>query len=196
MKKILFYIFHFALIFCLQLYLFLNSGLDIKYIPILTEIKEDVLFNSPIKHYMVFTGINTGYGFYGVNVATNKYFFIELLDKNKKVIENIEVNDFKTANSFSRFETSTSWIYNFHVETEELENKIKKNKAKKKYCEIRKDYEKKIYKYIGLYYAKKNSNCKFYNIKLATVVPPNIWEQKLEKNNIYVIKELSFKISK
>lgn len=196
MKKVIYFLFHLSLISCLQLYLFLNFGLEIKYTPVLSEIKEDVIYEFPIKHYMVLSGVNTGYGFYGINVATNKYFFVELLNKNKKIINKIEVSDFNTSNSFSRFDSSTSWIYNFNIETQELEKKINKSKEKKKYCEVRNEFESKLYKYIGLYYAKKNPECLYYNVKLVTVVPPNIWEQKLEKNNIYVIKTESFQIKK
>lgn len=143
---------------------------------------------------MIFSGTNTGYGFYGVNVATNKYYFVELYDVNNVFIKKIEINNFKTSNAFSRFDTSTSWIYNFNVDTKEYEKNNEDSKQKEKYCKIRNDYETKIYKYIGQFYAKKEKNCKFYKVKLATIVPPNIWKSKLTQNNLYVIQEKSFKI--
>lgn len=194
MKKIFLCFTYFFLIFSLQLYLFLNDALKIEYIPFFTEIKEKIISNSPLHEFMIFSGTNTGYGFYGVNVATNKYYFVELYDVNNVFIKKIEINNFKTSNAFSRFDTSTSWIYNFNVDTKEYEKNNEDSKQKEKYCKIRNDYETKIYKYIGQFYAKKEKNCKFYKVKLATIVPPNIWKSKLTQNNLYVIQEKSFKI--
>ncbi len=89
MKFKLYYFIHFSLIFIISITSTINSFLDYKNfnkekIVILNHTIKKLLHN-PIHHlYAIFTGTNTGYGFYGINVSTYKYFSVELYDKNKK----------------------------------------------------------------------------------------------------------------
>lgn len=197
MKRIsVFFCIHFFIIIILSIYLFLDSILDSKKdFPIVSFLKKDVFDSNYIRPYLVFTGINTGYGFYGVNVATNKFFLIEILDKKNNIIKKINVSDFKTKNSFSRFHTLPSWLYNFKVETKELKDKGLVSKNDEKYIKLRDEYVKKVNKHILNSYINKNElNKEFtYVIKLITVVPPDIWNNNLEKNNIYVLETNFFK---
>lgn len=192
MKKIVaFFSLHLFIIITLQIYLVFDSVFEKNSIPVIGFLKKDIYSKSPMKHYLMFSGINTGYGFYGINVATNKYFIVEIININKNIIKKINVNNFNSANSFSRFSTCGSFIYNFNVETNEIKKKDKKNSER--YCLLRDKFVSKIYKYIGKREVNDIKNCESFKVKLITVVPPNIWNNKLEKNNIYVLQEFSFK---
>lgn len=197
MKKIVvFFFFHFFIVLTLSIYLFINAVSKTKRdLPVLTYLKNDIYDSNFIRPYLVFSGINTGYGFYGVNVATNKFFLIEIQDEENCIVEKINVSNFKTKNSFQRFHTLPSWLYNFKVETNELKEEPTSNDEKVRYITLRDEYIKKMNKHILKSYLSKKTLKENYNyiIKLVTVVPPNIWENKLEKNNIYVLEEYVFK---
>lgn len=198
MKKIsTFFCFHLFIVLTLSIYLFIDAISDKKKnLPFLTYLKKDIYDSNLIRPYLVFSGINTGYGFYGVNVATNKFFLIEILDKQNCIIEKINVSNFKTKNSFQRFHTLPSWLYNFKVETTELKETPTVFQEEEKYIQLREQYVKKINKHIlKSYLTQKYLEKKYkYVIKLVTVVPPNIWETDLKKNNIYVLEEYVFNL--
>jgi hypothetical protein len=181
----------------LSIYLFIDAvSKTKKELPVLTHLKNDIYDSNFIRPYLVFSGINTGYGFYGINVATNKFFLIEILDEQNCIVEKINVSNFKTKNSFQRFHTLPSWLYNFKVETTELKEKASISEEENKYIELRDEYVKKVNKHILNSYIR-NEDLKenySYRIKLITVVPPNIWKSNLDKNNIYVLEEHDFKI--
>lgn len=86
-------------------------------------------------------------------------------------------------------------MYNFKVETKELKDKGLVSKNDEKYIKLRDEYVKKVNKHILNSYINKNElNKEFtYVIKLITVVPPDIWNNNLEKNNIYVLETNFFK---
>lgn len=198
MKRIsIFFSIHFFIVFTLSIYLFIDAAIKTKKeLPVLTHLKKDIYDSNFIRPYLVFSGINTGYGFYGINVATNKFFLIEILDGQNQIVERINVSDFKTKNSFQRFHTLPSWLYNFEVETAELKEKSSVSEEDSKYIELRDEYVRKVNKHILKSYIKEKDLKENYNyrIKLITVVPPNIWKSKLDKNNIYVLEEQDFKI--
>ncbi|MGX1025047.1 hypothetical protein [Psychroflexus sp. MBR-150] len=198
MKKIsIFFSIHFFIVSTLSIYLFIDAvSKTKKKIPVLTHLKNDIYDSNFIRPYLVFSGINTGYGFYGINVATNKFFLIEILDEQNCIVEEINVSNFKTKNSFQRFHTLPSWLYNFKVETTELKEKSSILEEENKYIELRDEYVKKINKHILKSYIRVEDLKEnyIYRIKLITVVPPDIWKSNLDKNNIYVLEEHDFKI--
>ena len=187
-KLVVFFSFHFFCIVVIQIYAFVDAAFEKKVIG-LTEIKREVMDNSVCKHYLVFSGIDTGYGFYGVNVATNKFFLVEARDSNKEVIKKFDLSNFNSTTTFSRFGTVTSFLYNFEVENEEIKKKGGKDSRLYK---LREKYLKRLYEHVGEYSVKDMKNCKSYSIRLATVVPPDIWATSLQKNNIYAIQEYNF----
>lgn len=198
---IYFIVVHFVIILLLQSYLIISIEIgEDKRIPILSFFKENIYNKQPLNYYSQFSGINTGYGFYGINVATNKYFIIETYKKNK-LIKKENLVHFKTKNGYSRFSTICSWIYNFNVETKELETKLKNKKDKDilknekeivQVIKVRKMYIEKLYKYIGKNTIKTKDYDK-YIVKLITVVPPKSFDEVKDKNNVYVIQEYEFK---
>lgn len=192
MKKLtIFFGVHIFIVLTLSIYLFVDAAFnkDKKDIFFFSSLKSNVYDSPYVRPYLVFSGINTGYGFYGINVATNKYFLVEVLDEQNCTVEKLNVSDFKTSNSFSRFHTLPSWIYNFKVETNDIR---KKDQIDEKFLKLRDTYVRKVFKHVLKSHLKAPLENKKYAIKLVTVVPPNIWEEKLEKNNIYVLEEYEF----
>ena len=196
MKKLtIFFGIHIFIIFSLSVYLFIDAAFnkDKKLnIYFFGTLKKKVYDSPVMRPYMILSGINTGYGFYGINVATNKYFLIEVLDDENNVVDEINVSNFKTSNSFSRFHTLPSWIYNFKVETNDIKELKNTELPNDKYIELRETYIRKIFKHILKSYIEKPVENRKYLVKLVTVVPPDIWKEKLEKNNIYVLEEFEF----
>lgn len=132
------------------------------------------LINNPVYHcYAILTGTNTGYGFYGINVATYKFFKVELYDMNGNILKTIITFDIKNQNNLARFEILASRMANYVVE-----NKNYPKNGNKKILRFRKEVVRKIFKQIGLYEAKKQKNCKYYITTLYTLQPINIWETK------------------
>ena len=155
MKFKIYYFIHFGLIFIISVTSVINSFLDYKNfdkekLVVLNHTIKKLLYN-PIYHsYTIFTGTNTGYGFYGINVATYKYFSVELYDKNKKLIKKTNTFGFKNQNNLARFEVLASRMANFIVE-----NKNFPKNEDPKLLASRKLYVNKVFKRIGLFEAKK-----------------------------------------
>lgn len=190
MKKLfIFFALHLFIIVTLSAYLFIDAAFEDRELPPLTYLKKEIYDDTPLKHYLVASGLNTGYGFYGINVATNKYFMVEVLDEQYCISSKIDVCDFETKNSFSRFHTFPSWLYNFKVETNEVK---KEADYSRKYVQLRNKFVEKSFNYVGKTYTQGLPPGTRYNVKLITVVPPDIWNTKLKKNNIYVLEEYYF----
>lgn len=187
-KLIVLFAFHFFIILALQLYAFVDAAFD-KKVTGLKFLKDEVFENTFCKHYLIYSGINTGYGFYGINVATNKFFLVEAMDSQNRIIKKFDISDFKTKSTYARFSTVVSWFYNFNVENEAIKKKSGQNS---RIYKLREKYLHKIYQDIGEYSVKGLKNCKSFKIKMVTVVPPDIWNTTLQKNNIYVLQEYSF----
>jgi hypothetical protein len=187
-KLIVLFFFHFFIILVLQTHAFVEAAFE-KKVPGITYLKNEVFDNSFCKHYLIYSGINTGYGFYGINVATNKFFLIEALDSKNRVIKKFDMSNFNTKSTFARFCTVASWLYNFNVENEDIKKKAGKNV---RIYKLREKYLKKVYQNIGKYSVRDIKNCTSFTIKMVTVVPPDIWNTSLQKNNIYAIQEYSF----
>jgi len=176
MKIKIYYFIHFGLIFIISLTSVINSFLDFnnfdkkKLTAINLTIKS--ITNNPVYHiYTIFTGTNTGYGFYGINVATHKFFTVELYDGDKNLIRKTKTFGFKNQNNLARFEVLASKMANYIVE-----NKNFPNTEDPKLLEIRQLYVEKIFKNIGLSEARKTDECKFYNVILYSLMPSDIWE--------------------
>lgn len=178
MKFKIYFFLHFGLIFVISITSVINSFLDYhnfdkEKLVILNHTIKNLLHNPIYNSYTIFTGTNTGYGFYGINVATYKYFNVEVYDKEKKLIKKTSTFGFKNQNNLIRFKVLASRMANF-IE----ENKNFPKKEDKKLLKIRELYVKKIFKRIGLFEAKKISDCKYYKVTLYTLMPSDIWVDK------------------
>lgn len=176
-----------------------------KSIPILGLLK--VAYNSRwIRPYTILSGVESGYGFYGKNVSTNKFFIIELYNKDSSLIKTINyAQTFNTASGLSRFETLPAKLYNFIVETEDLKkNSIERDSGQTaRIIRLREQYAEKIFKYIAKSVIKDaiaqrhgitdnvKKTVEYYKVKFFTIVPPqNIFNQSnRERHTIFVLKE-------
>jgi hypothetical protein len=176
MKYKIYYFAHFGLIFIISITSVINSFLDFnnfdreKLTMINLSVKK--LTNNPVYHtYTIFTGTNTGYGFYGINVATQKYFSVELFDNEKRSLRKTKLFGFKNQNNLARFEVLASKMANYIVE-----NKNFPETEDPKLLETRKLYVQKVFKNIGSFEAEKTDRCKYYTVTLYSLMPSDIWE--------------------
>lgn len=87
----------------------------------------------PLLHdYMQFTGIDAGYGYYGRNVATSKFFHIEFRNQEEELLFSSEFRKFfNSQNTYVRFDTLASKLYNTMVELEELQEQAEAQENQK-----------------------------------------------------------------
>lgn len=190
-----YYFTHFGLIFIVSVSAVVNSYLvykkrDVGIPAALNHFIEKEVVDNPIYHaYSICTGTNTGYGFYGINVATHKYFSVELYDKDKKRIAKTRTFGFKKQNNLARFEVLASRIANYISDNKEFPKD-----GDKKLLEMRKLYVNKIFKHIGLYEARKTKGCKYYKTTLYTLIPSDIWrdENYNTHKKVAIYKSLEF----
>jgi len=190
-------LFHFAIILTSSLYLVIDSFVDFNYhkkvnLPVIGFLKDDVYDNEYFRNYLTVSGINTGYGFYGISVSTEKYLEIELYDSAKQLIKKDKYFNFSTTSGFSRFKGYASHLANYINDTKELLEKDSSEETKFN-TGIREKYIEKVFKWMGKDIAAATPNCAYYKIKLNTVIPVNVWQQTTtEKLLVYVIKEIEF----
>ncbi|MBZ9620720.1 hypothetical protein [Psychroflexus lacisalsi] len=175
-KKILILLFsvHLLLIFFQAFWTTVDMYFDIHYnkkidIPILNVFRQ----NNFTEPYYLISGINTGYGFYGIKTATEKYLRCTCYDSSDKILNQDRYFNLKTSNGISRLESLNA-------------NQLKA-------LNYRKDYINKLFKWQGKEFAKSIPGCTSYKIELITIVPKNTEEQKLRtKPELYVIQENFF----
>lgn len=197
-KKIaLFFLFHFIIIATLSVYLVIDSFVDVHYqkksnIPVIGFLKDNVYDSKYFRNYLILSGINTGYGFYGISVSTEKYLEIDLYDSARQIIKKDNYFNFSTTSGFSRFKGYASHLANYINDTNEFLQKDNSEETKLNTA-IREKYIEKVFKWLGKDIAASTPGCAYYKIKLNTVIPVNVWKQKEnEKLLIYVIKEIEF----
>ena len=190
-KNIIFFGLHFSIIFIFSLYLTIKSYKDVNgqrnfEIPIITNFISKLNMSDFFIAYRIITGTNTGYGFYGTSVATQKFILVEVYDKECKLLCKDDNFNFKTLVGKSRFSGFSVQISNFMNETRKIKNEDSSNK---KIVALRDKYVEKIFKHLGKSVSNKFKNSKSYKISLITVLPVSIWnKKKIEKNIVYVEK--------
>ena len=134
-RLIILFLFHLLVIFSNALYFFVESlqqdDLEKKPIPVLNNLKS--IYNLPLfEQYVVLSGAGSGYGFYGRNVGTNKFFMVEHYSSEGELIEKFDPRtEFRTKNGFVRFITICAKLYTFNTDTQELESKAIENPLRK-----------------------------------------------------------------
>ena len=97
MKKFIkyYFIFHILLIFISSFYLIYTSYLEFKGVEIKkeTSLYNTIINNTIFNNYKKISGTNTGYGFYGINVATEAYFSVKVYDNDNKIIYSTTTNN-------------------------------------------------------------------------------------------------------
>ncbi|MFC5047975.1 hypothetical protein ACFSTE_01015 [Aquimarina hainanensis] len=206
MKKVLktFLLIHFFIIILSSTFLFLNSYLEFHHKtkienPVVNGTLDYILNNPIIKNYRILSGTNTGYGFYGINVATEKFFVVEVLDKDCNKIKEVTTFGLHKKNSLSRFQVLSSGIFNLISENRHRKKELKKKPSKALEAQAKFDdkYVDKIFKYVGLTAAKNTRNAAYYNVKLLALHPKEIWkeEQYDQKTSAFIYKQIEYDLS-
>lgn len=207
MKKkvlVLFFTGHLLLIFFQALWANLDSFWNFHFeesihIPVLSLLKQ----NRYTEPYYVFSGTNTGYGFYGIHTSTEKYLKIIFLDSTDREIKSDRYFNLAGSNGIIRLEGYASFLTNYVADTKKLieidttstSDTTETVKDLRKNYQFRKDYVVKTLKWLGKREAKNIPGCTSYKIKLITIVPENVWERKRKnKPNIYVVQEGVFPV--
>src|SRR5699024_9101458 len=147
-KKVLFFIIHLFLVFLISLHSFFNQmEFDSKNLIVDLVGKVHQLVRMPILHgYVQFASIDSGYGFYGGNVATNKFFVLELKNQQDEVLLSKEFKFFfNSQNAYLRFDTLASKLYNNMIDLDELREELyaQKDKEMKSILERRVNLQEK-----------------------------------------------------
>jgi len=180
-KKILILLFsvHLLLIFFQAFWTTVDMYFDIHYnkkidIPILNVFRQ----NNFTEPYYLISGINTGYGFYGIKTATEKYLRCTCYDSSDKILNQDRYFNLKTSNGISRLESFASYLANYISATQRLSELESLNANQLKALNYRKDYINKLFKWQGKEFAKSILGCTSYKIELITIVPKNETQNK------------------
>lgn len=149
-----------------------------------------------IQPYFIFSGINTGYGFYGIKTATEKYFKVIYFDSTGNVISQDRYHGFNTLNGISRYKGYASSLGNYISDTDKLREKYAFNNEYKEVLEFRQNYAEKSFKWVGQRKAKTIEGCSYYKVELITIVPDDIWDKNNHKKKpkIYAIQDYTFSL--
>ncbi|KXX72612.1 hypothetical protein [Flammeovirga sp. SJP92] len=168
-------------------------------IPVISLLKQ----NQHTDFYYVITGINTGYGFYGIHTSTEKYFRAYYLDSTDNVLKTDRYFNLSTSNGISRLEGFASFFSNYVADTDKLiksdttsfEDENPKTIRLREHYNFRKDYVAKVLKWYGKNEVKNMPKCDSYKIELLTLVPQDIWQKKKTiKPQLYVVQEGQFPV--
>ncbi|MBO4233004.1 hypothetical protein FO675_01585 [Riemerella anatipestifer] len=204
MKSKVYFIIHFIIIFVVSINatiysyytIYKKDDENIIMVEKINSFVSEVSCNPYYKGYAIFTGTNTGYGFYGHGVATRKFFVVEVYDSEGFLIDKTSTFDFKNKSNLQRFDVLSSKIANSIAEIKKEESNVISNGSEMEFINFKSDYVKKNFKYIGLYQARKHQNCKYYVVKLCTLVPLDVWENEnyhLTKN-VAVYEKIRFEL--
>lgn len=202
MKKkllILFFTGHLTLIFFQALWADIDSYWSFHYdktpdIPVLKFFK----LNKYTEPYYVFTGTNTGYGFYGTHTSTEKYMRITFFDSLDKEIKSDRYFKLESSNGITRLEGYASFLTNYVADTKKMiesdtgpiEDVDPDIQQLRRDYQFRKDYIVKSLKWLGKRESKKIPKCKSYKIELITIVPEDVWSRdRNNKPKIYVVQQ-------
>ncbi len=117
--------------------------------------------------YYILTGINTGYGFYGIKTSSKKYFKISYYDEKNNVITTDRYFGLNSVNGIQRLGGYSSYMANYVEGTK----KLMKEDSLSDQVKFRREYITKSMKWLGKKKAYSISNCSSYRVELLTVVP-------------------------
>lgn len=151
----------------------INQIFDYKWYNSMSNILYKAINFEPLRFYSFFTGINTGYGFYGKQVATPKYFSVVVKYPSDSLKEFSDLHFSFRANQ-ERLNTLA----------QDLANKIADRQEEKDTTVFTQMYINKYLKYIGKYLITVN-NIKdsgiIYKTRINQLITHEIWNR--EKRN-------------
>lgn len=117
--------------------------------------------------YYILTGINTGYGFYGIKTSSKKYFKISYYDEKNNVISTDRYFGLNSVNGIQRLGGYSSYMANYISDTK----KLIQEDSLSDLIKFRREYITKSMKWLGKKKAYSIPNCNSYRVELLTVVP-------------------------
>ena len=161
------------------------------HIPVLNLFRQ----NKHTEPYYIFSGTNTGYGFYGIKTSTEKYFRATYLDTADNILKTDRYFGLSSSNGIARLGSYCSYLANYIGDTEKLiEADSLFTESIQNRIAFRRNYIKKSMKWIGKETAKTIPGCVSYKIELMTIVPiEKIHIDPIAKPELYVIQEGLFK---
>lgn len=186
-----------SLIFISSFYLVFTGYFEFKGIEIKNETSfyNIIINNTLFNNYKKISGTNTGYGFYGINVATEAYFSVKVYNNDDEIIYSSTTQSIDKKNALSRFMVLPCSELNSNCEIEKEKNENLK-KGINNILSTKENYSNKIFKYIGLHNIKKidKNKFKYYVVTLYCLNPKNIWNSNKSENEFTKakIKEIKF----
>jgi tmRNA-binding protein len=145
--------------------------------------------------YFILSGTNTGYGFYGIHIATEKYLTATFLDADGRELKSDRYFNFSTSNGYSRLKGFATFLANYIADTEKMKKENSTNTEVQKIIQFRENYIEKVFKWLGQKEAASIPGCASYKVTLLTIVPTEIWSNQIKsKPELYVVKEKHFPI--
>lgn len=146
------------------------------------------------KWYYILSGINTGYGFYGIRASSNKYFRITLYNAENRVIESDRYLDLNSWNGISRLDGYASFLINYHVETELF---IREDSISE-VTDFRKKYMDKSLKWLGQMKAERLPECTSYRVEVFSITSIRVKDKdfKTLKPRLYVLEDHLYTLPK
>lgn len=202
MKRVLsiLFVIHLSLIFIQSIYLTIDAYTGIHYnrknsIPVFSFLKLNV-YNSRLgMPYFILSGTNTGYGFYGIRAATEKYFTATFFDSEGRELKSDKYFNLSTPNGYSRLKGYAAFLANYIADTEKMKKENNLNADTAKFIQFREKYVEKVFKWLGRRGAVLIPGCVSYKVTLLTIVPVDIWSDRGKiKPELYVVKETHFPV--
>lgn len=145
--------------------------------------------------YFILSGTNTGYGFYGIRAATEKYFTATFFDSEGRELKSDRYFDLSSPNGYSRLKGYAAFLANYITDTEKMKKENSPNAATQNFIQFREKYVEKVFKWLGQKEATLIPGCVSYKVTLLTIVPVDIWLDRSKiKPELYVVKEKHFPI--
>jgi len=148
-----------------------------------TDLPKFFTQNENNEWYYILTGINTGYGFYGIKTSSKKYFKISYYDENNHIISTDRYFGLNSVNGIQRLGGYSSYMANYIEGTK----KLMKEDSLSDQVKFRREYITKSMKWLGKKKAYSIPNCISYRVELLTIVP-DYYKDVHKKIKLYALQ--------
>jgi hypothetical protein len=139
--------------------------------PYAFTLSEEIIKWEPVSAFLSYTGLDTGYGFFAPNVASDFILMFELKDKQGKVTQNRIMPNFKNKESIVRYTS----VFNMFLDKIAAEDGEKKENKYQQYLDV-------ILKQIAINVKKQNPNTDKISAKLYLYDYPSLENFKKNKS--------------
>jgi hypothetical protein len=139
--------------------------------PYAFTLSEEIIKWEPVSAFLTYTGLDTGYGFFAPNVASDFILMFELKDKHGKVTQNRIMPNFKNKESIVRYTS----VFNMFLDKIAAEGVEKKENKYQQYLDV-------ILKQIAINVKKQNPNTDKISAKLYLYDYPSLENFKKNKS--------------